>query len=468
MPDFALLPSNEHGQKIASIFSYGWKWLSLDTEAPDPCWKTVSKFPLRPRTLWKHHQDPTQVIGCRFGSKTAYAMLDIDSGSPYLDLIPQIKAALETIGIVRTITIQSSWSRGLHLYCPLPVAFPTFSVATALKQCLAAHGFDLSAGQLEAFPNEKRYAESWRGEFVEYAGHRLPLQPGTGSRVLDDDLNPVPCHNQLAQFLALWDNAAQANPASEIGEALAAARANRRRRGQRRRSNGVIARWQADLTDTIAQGWTGPGQTNALLKSIACYGIVFEGLKNEALAAYIEKIATSSTGFEQHCGHQRDIGKRAAAWGRSAQFYWWPLGELPTIDRTKLSYNAYRQAEVRERIAEAVRLVKHQALAVGALAQAIVIEAECSLQSLYRHLDLWHPAQQGVIDQPTGVVESLATVQAKVRESLESVGIRSITPCQQLNEVLGVKSPPQNLPPRGGGEGVPGEGGGLSPSWPPL
>lgn len=467
MHDSAVLPSDPQGQKLASIFCYGWKWLELDPESPAPEWRTNNKFPLKPRVFWRYWQDAKRIIGVRFGSKTSYAMLDIDKNSQYLNLIPQIKAALETIGIVRTITIQSSYSGGIHLYMPLPEKFPSFSVACAIKQCLSAHGFELATGQLESFPNEKRYAESWRGEFCEYAGHRAPLQPDSGSKVLDDDLNPIAVHNQLSHFLAAWDNAALANNASEITEALNAARSNRRRRGHRRRTGGKLATWQADLNHSIAEGWTGPGQTNGLLKDLACYGVVFEGLRGAELADYIEAKAIAAPGYREHCQHQRDIKKRAIAWGRSGQFYWWPAGELPTIDRTKLSYNQYRQTEARERIAGAVRLIKHQALAVRDLAAAIVAEAQCSFKTLYRHPDLWHPNRQGVTAPPVGAVESLADIQRQVRESLESVDTASVTPCRGFNEVSDMKSPPENLPSSGGGVGVTGAGRGLSPAWPP-
>jgi hypothetical protein len=47
-----------------------------------------------------------------------------------------MRAALETIGICRTILIRSSWSEGLHLYIPLSSTVPTFGLAKAIKLCL--------------------------------------------------------------------------------------------------------------------------------------------------------------------------------------------------------------------------------------------------------------------------------------------------------------------------------------------
>ena len=238
-----LLPRHPHGARFAQIFSHPWKWISASNECVNTEWKTHDKHPLKPRILWTRHQDAGKIIGVRFGSSTNYAMLDIDKDSDYLDLLPQIEMALETIGIVRTIPLRSSWSGGIHLYIPLPQKYPTFSVACAVQQCLEAQGFAIAPGQLEVFPNVKQYAKSWLGEFSEYNGHRLPLQPATGSCLLDSSYTPM--GDNLAVFFALWDNAVVMNDHAEIAEALAIARANHRRR--KRAAAGPAQDWKEDL-----------------------------------------------------------------------------------------------------------------------------------------------------------------------------------------------------------------------------
>ena len=70
----------------------------------------------------------------------------------------------------------------------MPEAAPTFDLAVSLKECLKAQGIPLKAGQVEIFPNVKAFGVSI---FVEYAAHRLPLQPGSGSCQLDDALKPI-------------------------------------------------------------------------------------------------------------------------------------------------------------------------------------------------------------------------------------------------------------------------------------
>jgi hypothetical protein len=467
-----LLPSHPHGAKLAQIFNYGWRWLETSPDRLDADWKTNAKYPLKPRTLWTYWQDAARIIGTRFGSSTSYAMLDIDKNSRYLDQVREISQCLETIGIVRTIPVRSSWSGGVHLYIPLPKSFPTFSVACALKQILEAHGYHIAPGHLEVFPNEKPYGKSWMGEFYEYNGHRLPLQPGSGSILVDADLEPIPSHDQLSRFLALWDNAVQCNDAQEIGEALAMARANRRRRRGKGGLNGTVAKWKQDLETVIQEGWTGPGQTNALLKDIACYGVVFEHLRGHALMDYIEKMATNAPGFEQHCDHQYEIHRRAAEWARSAQTFWWPIGDLPLRGQhasTDVGVNEYRRQEARHRITEAMRVLKHQALGIRELAQQLVQEARCSLQTLYKHLDLWHPSPGCVTAQPEGVSAEMEAIRQQIIESLETLENTPVTHPGGGNEVCSLKSLLKKSLPPGGKEGGAGGRKGLSTGWrPPL
>jgi hypothetical protein len=76
---------------------------------------------MRPRVLWNDWQDANTLIGVRFTHDTVYGLLDIDAGSDYCnpDGVAEIRAALETIGITRTVLTRSSWNGGLHLYIPL-------------------------------------------------------------------------------------------------------------------------------------------------------------------------------------------------------------------------------------------------------------------------------------------------------------------------------------------------------------
>jgi hypothetical protein len=243
----SLLPQNPQGKRLCDLFPYLWQTISAPNEVK-PEWVTLNKYPLRPRVLWQVWQDPTQLVGVRFGRDTQYGMLDIDRQSPYHpaqdpEALSTIRAALETIGIYRTVLITSSASGGLHLYLPLPYAVPTFGLASALKQCVEAQGFTVAAGQLEIFPNTKAYG--FGGQIIEYTAHRLPLQPASGSVLLNDDGNQI--SDDLGRFLAAWDGAASGQSLEEVRAAehrrrLAAKLTNgNQRRLDRQRTNQRLA-----------------------------------------------------------------------------------------------------------------------------------------------------------------------------------------------------------------------------------
>lgn len=175
------LPGDALGKRLCEIFGR-YLWCAIEAPLPDdaaakPIWNTIRGYPLRPRVLWKLWQDAQSLVGVRFTHDTYYALIDIDAGSEHCHpaAIATIRAALETIGITRTLLLRSSWSGGLHLYIPLPEPVGTFNLAVALKECLKAQGFVLEAGQLEIFPNVKRWGNAAANDFSEYNGHRLPL-----------------------------------------------------------------------------------------------------------------------------------------------------------------------------------------------------------------------------------------------------------------------------------------------------
>ncbi len=322
------LPADPQGQQLCEIFG-NYLYCSIYADAPEdttkkPQWHTQRRYKLKSRVLYRDWQDAEKLIGVRPGHQIAYALIDIDINSPYhpkqdVSAIARIEAALETIGITRTIRIRSSWSEGLHLYLPLPELVKTFDLAVALKNCLEPQGFKLKQGQLECFPNVKAYGNIIK---TEYLAHRLPLQPGSGSCLLDESFSPA--SNKLSEFLSLWDIAAAGQDISTLRQALPLARKNRYKK-VRRRLNKVDS-WKKDLETVIAEGWTGPGQTNQLLKEFGCYGHVFLGYCGEELVDFIHQQAISSPGYQQWCRHQREIKMRSHIWATAIEKYYWPIG----------------------------------------------------------------------------------------------------------------------------------------------
>ncbi|MEO1209717.1 MAG: hypothetical protein AAFX78_09260 [Cyanobacteria bacterium J06638_20] len=394
------LPADPLGQRLHAIFGRNeWDFIEAPTPAPDqkPQWRTVKDYPLRPRVLWQRWQDPTHLIGVRFTSETLYGLIDIDAGSPYCnpEAIAQLGAALETIGITRTLLLRSSHSNGLHLYLPLPEPVKTFDLAVALHECLIIQDFAIANGTLEVFPNPKPYGVE---KIIHYNGHRLPLQPGTGSYVLDEGLNPI--SDRLDRFFWQWDGAAAHQDMDALRHALKIGRDNRRKKPQyKRRPNSSVDVWRHDLELEIEEGWSGPGQTNHLLKTIACYGHVFVGLEGEALITYTLETATHLPGYQRYCRHQQDIDRRIKAWCKAVEKYYWPLGDEPkrdtAIDQPPTpSVNQQRAEDARDRIAKAVETLKHLGnlpTTIRDLAQQLIETAHCGLKTLYKHLELWHP-----------------------------------------------------------------------------
>ncbi|MGB3518570.1 MAG: hypothetical protein WBA43_19085, partial [Elainellaceae cyanobacterium] len=382
-----------------------------------------------------HWQDANQLIGVRFTHDTRYALLDLDAGGDYCTAegVAQIRAALETIGITRTLLLRSSWSGGLHLYIPFAELVNTFNLAVALKECLKAQGFRLKAGQLEIFPNVKAYGVE---TFIEYMGHRLPLQPGSGSCLLDDALNPI--GDSLARFFWLWDGAAGHQDMEALRHAMKIGRDNHRKKPKRR--SHPVETWRQDLDLEITEGWTDYGQTNHLLKTIACYGRVFEGHEGQALIDYTLRIALNCPGYEQYCRHQHDLERKVTAWVRAVEGYYWPMGSTPSRDTSHpknslVPFNKQQSEDSQNRIRAAyAELERTETLPVQttARAKAIAQAAKVSQQTLYKHLSLWHPAhQEGVISPAASLLALTEARSEAIPKSPEPLQIKELHPLEK-------------------------------------
>jgi hypothetical protein len=433
------LPADPIGQRLCEIFGH-YPWNFIRADLPDDAtvkaaWTTVSTYPLRPRVLWNYWQDANQLIGVRFTHDTRYALLDLDAGGDYCTAagVAQIRAALETIGITRTLLLRSSWSGGLHLYIPFQELVNTFNLAVTLKECLQAQGFRLQAGQLEIFPNVKAYGVQ---TFIEYMGHRLPLQPGSGSCLLDDALNPI--GSSLARFFWLWDGAASHQDMDTLRHAMKIGRDNHRKRPKRR--SHPVDSWRHDLDLEITEGWTAHGQTNHLLKTIACYGHVFEGIQGQALIDYTLRIALTRPGYDQYCRHQSDIERKITAWVRAVEGYYWPLGTTSSRDtshpkNTLVPFNQQQSEDAQHRICTAYAELEQAGNLpeqITARAKAIAQLARVSQQTLYKHLSLWHPEhQEGVIASVASFLAPKEVIPGPASESPEPREIKELHPSEK-------------------------------------
>jgi hypothetical protein len=447
------LPLTETGQRLATLFPNGWDWIYSDRPklGTKPEWETIKKFPLAPVELWSLHQDESCIIGIRPDKGTRWGILDIDITSAYHpnndpDALSKIRSTLEDIGIVRTLLSQSSHSGGLHLYLPLPEIISSYGLAVALKLHLSAAGFKLRSGQLEIFPNVKRYIPQG---YSLYNGVRLPFQPNTGFLCLDNDLTPLPWN--LDDWLNAFDLAASAQDLPLLKRQIADAKLNHRiRKGDRTPQS--LESWSERIVQEKL-GWSGPGETNEKLKAIACEARVFMGMDSEEqIADYIEHTAQSTPGFREHSSHQKDLKQRSRDIASWAIKYYWPLGgpssretgyHGPQKSIADFSYHQAKREAAQHRIREAIaQLQQTNALPATATARAkaIVSIAKVSQHTLYKTINkpLWHPeefpalapikqaepqSEQEITQQPTKTAEIKTS---KVLDPLINKGITQL------------------------------------------
>ena len=390
---------NDKNRQILDWFDQfsTWRHIYSEVRPGKPEWKTEEKFQasLSPKELFKRWQNKRKLIGVRFRQTTRYFMLDIDIGSIYHpennpNALQRIREVLESIGVCRWLIVRSSCSGGIHLYCPLPDQFVVWRVARLLEQTLLGAGFEIADGTLEVFPNYIPYIPDPESRPL-LKGHRLPLQPGTASYLLDEDLNVV--SDDLTSFIQAWEQTALGQDSELFAAKVAAVKPV-----QASCNSEVVQEWKARLEEHLAIGWTGNSQTQGLSKDICIYARVFLGLSWAKVQAYAIEELPKLPGYRQYCGHQRNIQRVVRDWvktnERNKRYY--PIGSLSksTPQKTGLS-NAEREQEVREKIQRTMdQLQQDQLLEAGKTARLKQLREliSCSPATLYRHKDLWHPA----------------------------------------------------------------------------
>jgi hypothetical protein len=378
---------------------YDYIWAVHPNPGAKPEWQTETRHPLADRTI----QQGSQLYGVRFGTETSYAMLDIDIGSRYHPRqdpfgVDRLLLALEPLGLISNLTVQSSHSGGLHLYFPFEQAQTSWKIALAISTLLESAGFKLYPGQLEIFPNPKPYATDGKPSL--FGAHRLPLQ--MGSYLLDRDYQPV-AYSQ-SRFVEQWIYSTNRND-------LDKKQLDRLIKQIKRRCfklSGKADKFLNDLNAEIELGWTGYGQTNRLLGRVAMRTYVFhhilhggEPLTGDQLVQEITAITKALPGYQDWCQHQHEITHRTAEWARCVEeSHYFPYGTkatpqpkdnetIPTI-----SYNQQRLEDARTRIKEATAdLLNRSALPSKATERfKSLLNYGIGGGSLYRHKDLWHPS----------------------------------------------------------------------------
>jgi hypothetical protein len=375
-----LTPEPPLGQRFTRWFPYLFDWIH---KPADGDWATESRYPLSPAQLWGLHQSPDTLGGVRFDKQTSYFVVDLDTPLTYQP--EAIERALEPLmGGAELVRVQSSHSGGLHLYGTLPQPVSTWDLACALRRCLEEAGIEVEGGQCEIFPNTKAYSATGT---TRYAAHRLPLQPHSGSYLLSRAGEPI--SDRVNDLLNAFDRcAAEIDwPALQAQLLIPAKRSAR--------PSGSAEAWRADLESVIAQGWTGPGQTNEILGKLAQYGRVFLGLAGEALHQYIQETAKALTGFQQWCREApRRFAQHCKGWVASAMKRYRPYRSEGSPKAPRENQNEARAKDARDRIAAAVAALEASGevpQTIGALASSLSAAARCGQDTLYKNKELWHP-----------------------------------------------------------------------------
>jgi hypothetical protein len=427
-----LLPQDPIGQHFLHYFHHGWSFLEADMPewGERPKWRTETRYPLQPRNLWSDYNDEETLLGLSFGSQTNHMLIDIDRGSvnhPYNDRkrYHGILETMESIGLCRDVPIRSSESEGIHLYYFLPEPVHSFTLAATVKHTVEEAGYKVEGGQLEIFPNAKPYNV---GKPTSFRCHRLPLQ--RGSYLLNWDLEPE--SNSVATLLSRADLSAAGQDLATLIAAMEQVWQHLKKQ-RYRRGKGNVQQWYNHLQQQIQEGFSGFGQTNTLLLSTACFGIVFLRLQGRDLYDYVLNSITSADNYHHYCRHQHEIDVRVTDVVRSAQRYYYPFkgkpprnityeehfGGLGEGERGKIIIFPHpshkRREETIQRITAVVALLKGAEefpASIHQRSQAIIAKSKeafgvgVSQTTLHKvdYLPLWHPAHETVEENTQEIV----------------------------------------------------------------
>ncbi|MEL6159912.1 MAG: hypothetical protein AAFR18_11890 [Cyanobacteria bacterium J06627_32] len=334
-------PTSSQVGEIDHLFSQLWtacpSWSPILKKSNG--WITIvnpsgKKVPLVLGAIESHYRRD-YIIGKRFGRLTNYLMIDVDTGSPFHPAnggIQPILDAMESLGLCRYLLIRSSVSGGLHIYFPLAEPVSSWGIACAAHAALTAAGISIAGGICELFPNKKAFN-------AEHNGHRLPLQQG--SFILDDDFRCI--GNNKAVFLQQWQHCGAGQDDELLADVLA------------EKPLPIPKRISVSSLPPIA--WTGPGQSNEVMKELVNFGDRYLGLKTiPALGDWIVTVAPHLPGFEQFASNESKNDLTRKNWA-----YRWAKSHFKSARqyaaKTSFDHNAMIAAEALERLMVALSKV---------------------------------------------------------------------------------------------------------------
>lgn len=382
---------------------------------------------------------PKYFLGCRADRASKFAVLDIDAGSQYHNQqsLQKICGLLAKAGITETNLYRSSESDGWHLYIFFDAPVSSRDLRNQLVQLLRLHDFSIAKGTLEVFPHV--------GERSNGQGLRLPLQPGFAwlnpdTLVVRDDRMDLSPYEALKNFLR--DVECSSNPYHQFHQLKAHVErlsATKQVIVDRTRNSGgaqvipIRKSVYSEGTDEAVEivrsvfqkappgilsdiwvrgrqyyerGLTGPSQRADAVYCLSHYLFYGDpekflvplgyGYESERQWAIEEVLKTKHHGFSKDIAAARSDSlkhaERAANWvpphKRNAE----PVKYVATIPVSWARNNANRAVAARKKISQAV--AELEASGKPFSMRELRLKASCSSDTLYKHQDLWRPAQE--------------------------------------------------------------------------
>ena len=237
------------------------------------------------------------------GAWVPWAVVDVDTKSRYHpgseegEGIEPVKIALTAIGLLEPLEIQSSHSDGVHLWYPLDRPTHALTIARAMRAACFAAGLQVADGVLEFRPNDKASGSN-------FATIRAPLT-GEGNAIWVPGVGLV---EELSLLRYLWEQAQGSNQLTPLDHSL-------NRRGQLPPRSQQPGRCLQGARDRLTEGFTGPGQTEALKLAALQVAGLLEGLSDpEVIRRRCVELVSGAPGFYHHCRHRREV-ESGRAWG---------------------------------------------------------------------------------------------------------------------------------------------------------
>ena len=299
---------------------------------------------------------------------TNWVIIDIDKNSIYHHSIsgehalePVLNAA-KRIGLKREILFRSSYSQGFHILYPLKEPVRAKKTAKVVRDAFLREALLVRDGMLEIYPND---AQTNLFKVI-----RAPLS-GNGNAFWIDGLDMWCDDLDIFRQIFLQRSGSNALRSSAIEAPLLSTSSSNRRDLVNNKSSFDCIRAR------LSEGFTGKSQTREVAFAALQHARLIDGLSSPAaIRSRCIELVTSAPGFNDFCGHQRQI-KTGAYWSRKDIDN--ALALTPGAYQSwQREHNEAKHKDARNRALEALQEARKSSLVYASLNKAI-----CALRSDY-------------------------------------------------------------------------------------